>query len=89
MKKALLVIDVQMAFEDKKWGTRNNPDAEENIALFSMYFSAEPMYSPHPPYYLYSLPYSSCSLNQSSVLITLANSSCKVARVRLCTRSAP
>ncbi|MEN0642424.1 cysteine hydrolase family protein [Alkalicoccobacillus gibsonii] len=41
MKKALLVIDVQMAFEDKKWGTRNNPDAEENIARILEYFRSE------------------------------------------------
>lgn len=30
--KALIVVDVQKAFEDKKWGKRNNPEAEENIA---------------------------------------------------------
>ncbi|EIT84362.1 putative hydrolase [Fictibacillus macauensis ZFHKF-1] len=28
---ALLVIDVQHAFLDAKWGNRNNPQAEENI----------------------------------------------------------
>ncbi|WP_053217265.1 cysteine hydrolase family protein [Virgibacillus senegalensis] len=28
---ALIIIDVQEAFEDKKWGVRNNPQAEENI----------------------------------------------------------
>lgn len=30
-KKALIMIDVQKAFEDKKWGERNNPDAEKNM----------------------------------------------------------
>ncbi len=30
-KNALLVIDVQKAFDDKKWGPRNNPDAEVKI----------------------------------------------------------
>jgi nicotinamidase-related amidase len=29
---ALLVIDVQNAIDDRKWGPRNNPDAEANIA---------------------------------------------------------
>ncbi|MEK4563856.1 cysteine hydrolase family protein [Alkalihalobacillus sp. FSL R5-0424] len=32
MCRALLVIDVQKAFEDKGWGERNHPEAEENIA---------------------------------------------------------
>jgi nicotinamidase-related amidase len=31
-KKALIIIDVQKAFEDNKWGERNNTDAEENIS---------------------------------------------------------
>ena len=31
MKKALIIIDVQNAFDDQKWGERNNPNAEENI----------------------------------------------------------
>jgi nicotinamidase-related amidase len=30
-KLALIIIDVQQGFEDKKWGKRNNPNAEENI----------------------------------------------------------
>jgi len=30
-KNALILIDVQNAFLDKKWGTRNNPKAEGNM----------------------------------------------------------
>ncbi|MFB5089798.1 isochorismatase family protein [Psychrobacillus sp. PGGUH221] len=29
---ALIIIDVQKAFDDKKWGDRNNLSAEENIS---------------------------------------------------------
>ena len=29
---ALIVIDVQKAIDDPRWGRRNNPQAEENIA---------------------------------------------------------
>lgn len=31
MNKALVVVDVQKAFLDPKWGTRNNKEAETNI----------------------------------------------------------
>lgn len=30
-KNALIIVDVQKAFDDKKWGERNNLEAEENI----------------------------------------------------------
>ena len=31
-KNALIIVDVQKAFDDKKWGERNNLNAEENIS---------------------------------------------------------
>ncbi len=33
MTTALIVIDVQRAFDEPYWGKRNNPEAEANIAL--------------------------------------------------------
>lgn len=32
VNNALIIIDVQKAFDDKKWGNRNNLSAEENIS---------------------------------------------------------
>ena len=38
---ALLVIDVQQAIDDAKWGPRNNPDAERAIAALIAVWRAE------------------------------------------------
>lgn len=35
MTTALIVIDVQQGFADPKWGPRNNPAAEDNIAALT------------------------------------------------------
>ena len=32
MKRALIIVDVQEAFDDEKWGQRNNLNAEANIS---------------------------------------------------------
>jgi len=38
---ALLFIDVQKAFDDPYWGTRNNPQAEANLAALAAAFRAQ------------------------------------------------
>jgi nicotinamidase-related amidase len=37
---ALVVVDVQQAFDDPSWGTRNNPRCEENIAALIEHWRA-------------------------------------------------
>ena len=37
---ALIVIDVQQAFDQPSWGERNNPDAEANIASLIAFWRA-------------------------------------------------
>ena len=32
MQRALIVVDVQRGFDDPRWGVRDNPDCEQNIA---------------------------------------------------------
>jgi nicotinamidase-related amidase len=46
---ALIIIDVQQAFDDPEWGRRNNPQAEANIAalLAAWRQSARPLFHIH------------------------------------------
>ena len=36
--QALMLIDVQNAFFDPKWGKRNNPNAEQNMLRLLQHF---------------------------------------------------
>ncbi len=48
---ALLIIDVQQGFEDKRWGKRNNLNAEENInSLLKIWREKAMAYYPCPTY---------------------------------------
>jgi nicotinamidase-related amidase len=60
-RAALVLVDVQQAFHDASWGTRNNPDCEANVGrllahwrehgwtvVFVRHDSAEPGSSLHP-----------------------------------------
>jgi nicotinamidase-related amidase len=60
-RAALVLVDVQQAFHDPSWGTRNNPDCEANVGrmldhwrehggtvVFVRHDSAEPGSSLHP-----------------------------------------
>ncbi|MCL4143893.1 UNVERIFIED_CONTAM: hypothetical protein GTU68_065060 [Idotea baltica] len=40
IESALLLIDVQQGFDNEKWGSRNNLDAEENIARLLAHWRA-------------------------------------------------
>ncbi len=37
----LIVVDVQLAFEHPRWGARNNPDAEDNVAVLLAHWRRE------------------------------------------------
>jgi nicotinamidase-related amidase len=40
-RTALLVLDVQKAFDDPAWGARNNPNCEANIATLLATLTAD------------------------------------------------
>ena len=37
-RAALVLVDVQQAFHDPSWGTRNNPDCEANVGRLLEYW---------------------------------------------------